>query len=592
MKKEERRLFSHRFKEESIFVHTTDAELNPWDRTRIVTVLVNETGIDYQLADKISEEIQAIIFSSELKVVTSELVRELVNAKLVEHRFEQARERNRRLGLSLYDVGNLLRYPTPLNPEQPGTPAGAGAVMADTMKRQFALSEIFPPPLHRLHLEGRFHIHGLAAPDRPLMAWLNAVDLLNFQYAGCGTIISRPDTPDRLLQNLLKMDTLVRGMVHERVTWFNLEAAFRAIGTDPSDMPSFIGRVLTDREVLGRLPGHARTGLHLQEPGSVAGAAAFLDGRHPLSCDLLAEPEAWESYPWLRRVQVPFTDTTFIMEAVTLNLPGLGIRSVVEDEPVENQLNQLLDKAVSVIGKRRVYLEKLAAVKPDGPLDLLVRFGFRPSECPAIIGVCGLNELIRVRMDGDMDHNTKRQEAAFQILKTLKDQLATLSEKRNLQLLLGTANQMEAAYRFARLDLKFQPYYAARILNGDISEAAVYYSRDATIPCDKPVEPATKLALESRFQSLFDLPFPILVKHRDPASVDGEILTGPLRYLLLTVDFSLCYNCHTMDSGVYQTCPNCHSTTVAVFRSTTEGYHSESALSRAVRLAQERHFYY
>lgn len=592
MKKEERRLFSHRFKEESIFVHTTDAELNPWDRTRIVTVLVNETGIDYQLADKISEEIQTIIFSSNLKVVTSELVRELVNAKLVEHRFEQARERNRRLGLSLYDVGNLLRYPTPLKPEQPGTPAGAGSVMADTMKRQFALSEIFPPPLHRLHLEGRFHIHGLTAPDRPLMAWLNAIDLLDFQYAGCGAILSRPDTPDRLLQNLLKMDTLVRGMVHERVTWFNLEDAFRSVGTEPTDMPSFIGRLVLDREVLGRLPGHARTGFHLREPDSVSGVVAALDGRPCFSCDLLAAPESWQLHPWLQRAQEPFKDTTFIMEAVTLNLPGLGIRSVVEDEPLENQLNQLLDKTVSVIGKRRVYLEKLAAVKPDGPLDLLVRFGFRPSECPSVIGVCGLNELIRVRMDGDVDDTVKRQDAGFQFLKTLKDRLTRLSEKRNLRLLLGTANQMEAAYRFARLDLKFQPYYAARILNGDISEAAVYYSRDATIPCDKPVEPAVKLLLEGRFQELFDLPFPILVKHRDPSSADQIFLTEPLRHLLLTVDFSLCYNCHTMDSGVYQTCPNCHSTTVAVFRSTTDGYHSESALSRAVRLAQARHFYY
>jgi len=130
MKKEDRKLFSHRFHEESIFVHTTDEDLNPWDRTRIVAVLVNETGIDYQLADKISEEIQTTVFSSGIRVVTSELVRELVNAKLIEYRFEKARERNKRLGLSLHDVSGLLRFSAVHYPGPVPSPAGTGEIMS------------------------------------------------------------------------------------------------------------------------------------------------------------------------------------------------------------------------------------------------------------------------------------------------------------------------------------------------------------------------------------------------------------------------------------------------------------------------------
>ena len=592
MKKEDRRLFSHRFQEESIFVHTTDEDINPWDRTRIVAVLVNETGIDYHLADKISEEIQSIIFSSGIKVITSELVRELVNAKLVEHRFEKARERNRRLGLSLYDVGSLLRYPTPLRPEQSPTPAGVSSVMAETIKRQYALSDIFPPHIHRLHLEGRFHIHGLSAPDRPLMAWIRVGDLLRFQYVANGLIINKPTDGKSLIRNLLKLDTVLRGMVHERLTWFGLEQALQEMGTPVSHISELVCGLIAERELLGSVSGLARSAVHLESRACVEAIVERFKGELLMFPEILAIPDSWRPSPWIRMAEYPFGKTTFVMEAVSLNLPGLGIRSVVEDTSLDAELHQITDKAATVFAQRRVYLEKLAAVRPDGPLDLLGRLGFRPSEAPGIIGVCGLNEMIRVLMDGDMDEGDSRLQRASQFMNSLRVYLKELAAQRRIGLILGTADQMDAAYRFARLDLKFQPYYAARILNGDIAEAAVYYSRDASLPSEKPVELSRKLAIEGLMQQAYDLPFLSVVKHRDPSSLNRASFTKPLRHLLLTADFSLCYNCHTMDSGVYLTCPNCHDATVAVYRATTEGYHSEAALSRAVRLEQERYFYY
>jgi len=592
MKKEDRRLFSHRFQEESVFVHTTDEDINPWDRTRIVAVLVNETGIDYQLADRISEEIQSVIFSAGLRVVTSELVRELVNAKLVEHRFEKARERNRRLGLSLYDAGNLMRFPTPLRPEQSATAAGVGSVMADAIKRQYALSDIYPNHLHRLHLEGRFHIHGLSAPDRPLMAWICASDLIDFQYVAGGLVIRRPDSPEALIRNLIRLDSALRGMVHERITWFGLESTLASMGVPDRDIAGFVCQAISTRDQLGMISGLARTAFHLERPETVERIVTEQAQCPFLAVDILATETAWCPSQWVQLAELPFKQTTYIMEAVTLNLPGLAIRSVVEDTPLETELRQLLDKAASILARRRVFMEKLAAVRPEGPLDLLGKMGFRPAQAWGIVGICGLNEMVRVLMDGDMDETDDRLNRAEQVVQQLVRQMRELSEERSVSLLLGTADQMDACYRFARLDLKFQPYYASRILNGDIAEASVYYTRDGCLPSGKPVELARKIKVEGRIQQIFDLPFPAIIKHRDPASLDVSELTKSLRHLLLTADFSLCYNCHTMDSGVYITCPICHDTSVAVYRATTAGYHSGSALPRAVRLAQERHFFY
>ncbi len=592
MKKDERRLFAHRFQDESIFVHTTDEDINPWDRTRIVAVLVNETGIDYRLADQISEEIQSIIFSSGIKVVTSELVRELVNAKLIEHRFEKARDRNRRLGLSLHDAGFLMRFPPAVQSDMSGTAAVSGALMAETMKRQYALSDVFPVNLHRPHLEGRLHIHGISSPDRPYMAAVDARLVVKLGMSAGNTVIRCPRSPEGLMQNILKLDSLLRVAVGRRVSWHGLEDAFRSLGATDDQCAELIQQLIRSRSAFSCSPMAARTVFALSDPGMTGKVIRMMEQEMITNVQVTASRDAWFPSPYLTLAPESAEGHQFTLEAVTLNLPGLGIRSIIEDSPLEAEGRSLVEKAASIFAQKRVFLEKLCAVRPDGPMDILIHLGFKPAEAECVVGVCGLNELVRTMKDGDLDEGESRYKWALQRMKEIRQLVHRTAESRRLPMVLGTADQGQAAYRFARLDLKFQPYYASRILNGDIAEAAVYYSHDGCLPSDKPVELKRKLRLEGGLQQMFDRPFLSIIKARDPVQVAGDDLTDSLHHLLLTADFSLCYNCFTMDSGIYRTCPNCHNTEVGIFRATSEGYDSGTTLSRAERLEQERSFFY
>ena len=85
----------------TLFVRTSGEEIARWNRQRIVDALVREADIDYQRAEEISKEVEKQIFSSSIGVLTTALIRELVNARLIERGLERERRLHGRLGFPL-----------------------------------------------------------------------------------------------------------------------------------------------------------------------------------------------------------------------------------------------------------------------------------------------------------------------------------------------------------------------------------------------------------------------------------------------------------------------------------------------------------
>ena len=115
----------------TLFIRTSNEEIVGWDRRRIVDALVLETDVDMTTAEEISREVETQIVSSGIKILTTPLVREMVDAKLVERGLEKARRMHTRLGFPLYDVGQLMLHQNKENANLPhgpeGTPVGVTA---------------------------------------------------------------------------------------------------------------------------------------------------------------------------------------------------------------------------------------------------------------------------------------------------------------------------------------------------------------------------------------------------------------------------------------------------------------------------------
>ncbi|OPY86099.1 MAG: Anaerobic ribonucleoside-triphosphate reductase [Smithella sp. PtaU1.Bin162] len=151
----------------TLFVRTSGEEISRWNRQRIVDALVREANIDNKLAQEISKEVEKQIFSSSIGVLTTALIRELVNARLVERGLEKERRLHGRLGFPLYDVRQLILHQNKENANIPHSPEGTNLIFAEGIKREFSLYDVFSPDTGEAHAAGDIHIHGLGYIDRP-----------------------------------------------------------------------------------------------------------------------------------------------------------------------------------------------------------------------------------------------------------------------------------------------------------------------------------------------------------------------------------------------------------------------------------------
>ena len=78
-----------------------------------------------------------MIRKSGIKVVTAPLIRELVNAKLIEKGLESARKMHTRLGMPIYDVDSLILHPNKENANVPHGPEATNLTLAENIKKEY-----------------------------------------------------------------------------------------------------------------------------------------------------------------------------------------------------------------------------------------------------------------------------------------------------------------------------------------------------------------------------------------------------------------------------------------------------------------------
>jgi anaerobic ribonucleoside-triphosphate reductase len=151
----------------ALFVRTSSEAMDGWDRSRIVDALLRETFIDEGTAEDISLEVENDIKRSGIKVITAPLVREMVNAKLIERGLEGARRLHTRLGVPLYDVDQLITRPNKENANVPHGPEATNLTLAENIKKEYALLNVFDQAVGDAHMRGDIHLHDLGFVDRP-----------------------------------------------------------------------------------------------------------------------------------------------------------------------------------------------------------------------------------------------------------------------------------------------------------------------------------------------------------------------------------------------------------------------------------------
>jgi ribonucleoside-triphosphate reductase len=221
----------------TLFIRTSGEEIAPWNRQRIVDALLREAGIDYLLAAEISKDVEMQISASGISLLTTPLVRELVNAKLVERGLERERRLHGRLGFPLYDVRRLILHPNRENANTPHAPEGTNLIFAEGIKKEFALCDVFSTEVGQAHTMGDLHIHGLGYIDRPYSSCQSPEYLKLFGLKLPHAVNSAKPArhAEVLLAHMVRVSSVLQGHFTGTISWDAVNISFAPYLCDKTD---------------------------------------------------------------------------------------------------------------------------------------------------------------------------------------------------------------------------------------------------------------------------------------------------------------------------------------------------------------------
>src|SRR3989339_2002115 len=205
----------------SVFVRTSTDDIVAWDREKIIGALVKETGINREIATIIAIEVEKQLRTIAVKTITSPLVRELVDVKLLEYGLEDARRKHTRLGVPVYDVNKIIFHKNKENANSPHSPESTNLTLAENIKKEYALMNVFSLPVADAHMNGDIHLHDLGFIDRPYCSGqsIEYIKKFGLDLPDAARLEGPPQTADELISQIVKFSTALHGFFAGAIGW-------------------------------------------------------------------------------------------------------------------------------------------------------------------------------------------------------------------------------------------------------------------------------------------------------------------------------------------------------------------------------------
>jgi anaerobic ribonucleoside-triphosphate reductase len=143
-------------KPRGMLVRTSRFTLEEFDANKIANSLIKEAKVPPELAKKAAKETEKRLRKSKTKYLTAPLIREVVNAILVEKGFEDYRHKLTRLGMPVYEVTTLLDAK-----HHARDSATILSKAGKTVLSEYTLLNVFPRDIADAHVSGAIHVQGL-----------------------------------------------------------------------------------------------------------------------------------------------------------------------------------------------------------------------------------------------------------------------------------------------------------------------------------------------------------------------------------------------------------------------------------------------
>ena len=144
-------------KQGRLLVRTSRLAMEEFDRNKIITSLINEANVPLQLAQKIAHETEERLFKLDALYLTAPLIREFVNAILIENDLHEYRHKLTRLGFPVHDVTQLVKSIE----DSRMTVNNIHQKAADRVMTEYVLLNVLPREVADGHMSGSLHINNI-----------------------------------------------------------------------------------------------------------------------------------------------------------------------------------------------------------------------------------------------------------------------------------------------------------------------------------------------------------------------------------------------------------------------------------------------
>lgn len=636
----------------TLFVRTSEEEVVRWDRRRIVEALIRETHIDFGTAEAISREVEKQIVASGISLLTTPLIRELVDAKLIERGLDHARRMHALIGFPLYDVRQLIFLQNRESANVPHGPEGTNLVLAEGIKREYALHDVFSQEVGDAHIAGDMHIHGLGFIDRIYSSSHSLEYLKKFglNLPHSLTVAKPAKHAEVLLAHMVRFGAMLQGHCAGIISWEAVNYFFapylgamsdndvrqfaqmliyefsqltsarggQAMFTDIhlyweaprrlADVPAIgpggeytgktYGAYAADAQRMARAifdvfrKGDAtgkpfifpRPLVHLTERFFQApGQQVFLEHICTVAiekgnpCFIFDREDPARTLPQgvpehVDETLTPWEMRSAAVQNITLNLPRLGYKAGADGRRLFLLLSELLDRVAQAHIQKKDFMEKLLSHGDQGPLSFLAmnRDGspyLRMAHARYLIGMAGLNELVRIHQGQEMHISAEARAFGLSIIAHMKGEVDHLAKKYGLRFTLEQTPAETTTHRFARLDFKYFSPEAGHQVQGNIAGGEIYYTNSTHLNCSAHLRPMDKAAWEGEFHPLIgsNAMTHFWLGDEKPPATELAAFIGRVfhethnRQILLSPDFTSCRACQGTSGGLYAACPFCGS---------------------------------
>ena len=485
-----------------LYVRTSRQTMEEFNSDKILQSLVREAGMPVELAQRVTSETEARLYKFQTIYLTAPLIREMVNALLVEHGLEEYRHKLTRLGLPIYDISEMIN--------NTGFGEGdVGTVLSKTANAVFSeylmLSQL-PRDVTDAHLAGEIHISNGGSwglmPDTVFFD-LEALRINGINLKGKLSAIPKVEPPTKLdeaLSTLVNITAILSKEVSSEISLENFTSYLAEFAQDKTkhELKETVKRALMLLPAI-TIGGHGIPIISLQV-GKDNNSSKFDEAliKRVLESTFLAYEEYVKSVPE-PMVNLVFTtdseiepklksmlssaiysggkigisnnmngaiaysglrrdrekrfpaDNVKILHSLAINLPRLSYESNRDETYFRAKLTMAIQTSISALHTRKKIISNLSR---KNLLPALTNGTTMVEEeyVPLIVNLTGLNEAI-IKLLGERATMSDKRSLLEKILETSSKSAADISVKLNENAFVAII-QGDSGERFASMDIE------------------------------------------------------------------------------------------------------------------------------------------